>query len=71
MKSVEAMWMAHRLSIYSKPTLVSQWKLPSSPIKAPLRLKTEHTPHFEDSTCKAPSLSVVARHRLVGRVARL
>jgi hypothetical protein len=30
-----------------------------------------HTPQFGDSTCKALILSVVARHSLVGRVARL
>jgi hypothetical protein len=30
-----------------------------------------HTPHFEDSNCKAPILSVVARCSLVERVARL
>jgi hypothetical protein len=30
-----------------------------------------HIPHFGDSTCQAPILSVVARRSLVGRVARL
>jgi hypothetical protein len=30
-----------------------------------------HTPYFGDSTCKAPILIVVARGRLVRRVARL
>jgi hypothetical protein len=33
--------------------------------------KLTHTPHFEDSTYKAPILSVVARHSLVRRVPRL
>jgi hypothetical protein len=30
-----------------------------------------HTPHFGDSTCKAPILYVVARCSLIGRVTRL
>jgi hypothetical protein len=38
----------------------------------PLPVKVDtHTPHFRDFTCKALFLSVVARHSLVGRVARL
>jgi hypothetical protein len=47
-------------------------ELPHGPINNPLPLKLDtHTPHFEDSTCKALFLSVVARRSLVGRVARL
>jgi hypothetical protein len=30
----------------------------------------KYTPHFGDSTCKAPILSVVGRRSLVRRVAR-
>jgi hypothetical protein len=42
------------------------------PYKYPLLVKVDtHTPHFGDSTCKALFLSVVARPRLVRRVARL
>jgi hypothetical protein len=50
---------------------VEKVEAPICPYKAPLRLKIEHTPHFGDSTCKAPILSVVAIHSLVGRVVRL
>jgi hypothetical protein len=58
-------------SMYSKLTLVCRWNLPSAPIKAPLLLKIEHTPHFGYSSCKALILSVVARRSLVSRVVRL
>jgi hypothetical protein len=37
----------------------------------PYRWKSEHTPYFGDSTCKALILSVVARRSLVRRVVRL
>jgi hypothetical protein len=42
------------------------------PYKYPLLVNVDtHTPHFGDSTCKAPILSVVARRRLVRRVVML
>jgi hypothetical protein len=45
---------------------------PPWPYKNPLPVKVDpHTPHFGYSTYKALFLSVVARHSLVGRVARL
>jgi hypothetical protein len=45
---------------------------PHGPINTPLPVKVNtHTPHFGDSTCKAPILSEVARRSLVGRVVRL
>jgi hypothetical protein len=47
---------------------------PPWPYKYPLRVEIRthtHTPHFGDSTCKTLILSVVDRHSLVGRVARL
>jgi hypothetical protein len=47
-------------------------ELPHGPINTPLPVKVDtHTPHFRDSTCKAPFLSVVARCSLVGKVVRL
>jgi hypothetical protein len=44
---------------------------PWTPMNTLYRWKSDLTPHFGDSTCKAPILSVVARHILVERVARL
>jgi hypothetical protein len=47
--------VSYRLNQVSNPSL--------DPYKYPFYLwKSEHTPHFGDSTCKAPILSVLARH---------
>jgi hypothetical protein len=45
---------------------------PPQPYKYPPMVEMRgYTPHFGDSTCKAPILSVVARRSLIGRVVRL
>jgi hypothetical protein len=45
---------------------------PPLPCKYPRPVKVDtHTPHFVDSTCKALFPSVVVRHSLIKRVARL
>jgi hypothetical protein len=65
-KLVEAAW---RVTASAKSV-----ELPHGPINNPLPVKIDthtHTPHFGDSTCKAPILTVIARHRLVGRVVNL
>jgi hypothetical protein len=55
----------------TKPTYPSQLSSPQPNKYSPTVKMRGHTPHFGDSTCKALILSVVARHSLVGRVARL
>jgi hypothetical protein len=41
------------------------------PYKYPPTKVSQHAPHFGDSTCKPPIVSVVAKRSLVGRVVRL
>jgi hypothetical protein len=60
-----AMWLGEL------PPRPSRWSSPTVLQILPYRWKLEHTPHFGDSTFKAPIFSVVARHSLVGRVAGL
>jgi hypothetical protein len=77
-KSVEAKphgkpatWLCRPATTWGVTDLTKSVTSPWTP-KIPLyRLKLEHTLHFGDSTYKAPILSVVARHSLVGRVVRL
>jgi hypothetical protein len=65
-------WSAHRhMASYH---LSQVGGAPPWPYKYPLPVKVDthtHTPHFGDSICKAPILSVVASRSHVGRVARL
>jgi hypothetical protein len=77
-KSVEA--ESHSRPAMLLGRLATTWRVtnltkpvtpPWTPIIPLYWWKSEHTPHFGDSTCKAPILSVVARHSLVGRMARL
>jgi hypothetical protein len=51
--------------------LATSVELPHGPINTPYRWKSTHTPHFRDSTCKVLFFCAIARHILVGRVARL
>jgi hypothetical protein len=55
--------VSHRLNQVDNPSL--------DPYKYPSTSGNQNAPHFGDSTCKAPILSVVARHSLVSRMTRL
>jgi hypothetical protein len=71
-KAVEAIIPTGRpTATWRVTTSVELVELPHGPINTPIQWKSEHTPHFGDSTCKTPILSVEARRSLVGRVARL
>jgi hypothetical protein len=65
------MWLGLLAATWHVTTSAKSVELPHGPINTPYRWKSKHTPHFRDSTCKAPTLSVVARRSLVERVARL
>jgi hypothetical protein len=66
-----AVWLGRLVTTWGGTTSAKSVELPHNPRNTPLRWKSEQTPHFENTTCKAPILSVVARRSLVGRVAGL
>jgi hypothetical protein len=70
-KSMEAAPPSQPATTWHQTDFSKSWELPYGPINTPLQWKRVDTPHFGDSTCKAPILSVVTRHSLVGRVVRL
>jgi hypothetical protein len=59
--------VSYQLNQVGKPSL-DPYKYPSTDENQNTHT---HTPHFGDSTCKAPILSVVARRSPVRRVVRL
>jgi hypothetical protein len=67
-----AKWLGRSTATWWVTTSAKSVELPHGPINIPLPLKVDtHTPHFRDSTYKAPILSVVARRSLVWRVVRI
>jgi hypothetical protein len=68
-----ATWLGRLAATWRVTTTTKSMELPHGPINTPPTGESRHThtPHFGDSTCKTPILSVVANPSLVGRVARL
>jgi hypothetical protein len=69
-----AMWLGRSATTWRVTALAKSLELARGPTNTPLPVKVDthtHTPHFGESTCKTLFLSVVVRHSLVGRVARL
>jgi hypothetical protein len=69
------MWPGCPATSWLQTDLSKSVEIPFTPISTPPHSESRHThthtPHFGDFTCKALIFSVVARHSLVGRVARL
>jgi hypothetical protein len=71
-KSVETKPHGRSATTWRVTDLIKSVIPPWTPINIRIQVEIRtHTPHFGYFTCKAPILSVVARHSLVGRVARL
>jgi hypothetical protein len=69
--SWSAMWLGRPATTWWVTASAKSMELSHGPINTPYQWKSKHTPHFGNSTCKAPILSVVGRHSFVGRVERL
>jgi hypothetical protein len=67
-----ATWLSRSATTWRVIDITKSVTAIGTPINTPLPMEIRtHKPHFGDSTCKAPIISVVARRSLVERVVRL